>query len=261
MASPYPARFKMPSMASYDGSTDADEHLENYQVHMLIQNANEAALSAFLGSKTRKMETSYLFGIKQGDSEPLKEFLDRFDKTLAYDVPPTFAHLRGIDWKHAEADEYVRGRSMAAREQSRFPGRKSDKNQFDQNRPEKGKAVSIDARSAEAPSSVRTSAGRFRQYTPLVATVEHVLNQSPDYRRGWSGKNDPDGGVHRRGPAVCLQHHHGEADPQCAESGGLYIPLSHEIPHHRWSWGLSGEPVRGQKVLHGGGEQGVPQGS
>ncbi|GMN19239.1 hypothetical protein TIFTF001_039757 [Ficus carica] len=38
MASPYPARFKMPSMASYDGSTDADEHLENYQAYMLIQN-------------------------------------------------------------------------------------------------------------------------------------------------------------------------------------------------------------------------------
>ncbi|GMN61765.1 hypothetical protein TIFTF001_030860 [Ficus carica] len=36
MASPYPARFKMPSVASYDGSTDADEHVENYQAHMLI---------------------------------------------------------------------------------------------------------------------------------------------------------------------------------------------------------------------------------
>ena len=44
MASPYLARFKMPSIASYDGSTDAEEHLENYQAHMLIQNANEAAL-------------------------------------------------------------------------------------------------------------------------------------------------------------------------------------------------------------------------
>ena len=44
MASPYPARFKMPSVASYDGSTDADEHLENYQSYMQIQNANEAAL-------------------------------------------------------------------------------------------------------------------------------------------------------------------------------------------------------------------------
>ncbi|GMN58653.1 hypothetical protein TIFTF001_027751 [Ficus carica] len=44
MASPYPARFKMPSMSSYDGSTDADEHLENYQAYMLIQNANETAL-------------------------------------------------------------------------------------------------------------------------------------------------------------------------------------------------------------------------
>ena len=44
MASPYPSRFKMPTVSSYDGSTDADEHLENYQTHMLIQSANEAAL-------------------------------------------------------------------------------------------------------------------------------------------------------------------------------------------------------------------------
>ena len=44
MASPYPVRFKMPSVASYDGSTDADEHLENYRTDMLIQNANEATL-------------------------------------------------------------------------------------------------------------------------------------------------------------------------------------------------------------------------
>ena len=44
MALTYPARFKMPSVASYVGSMDADEHLKNYQMHMLIQNANETAL-------------------------------------------------------------------------------------------------------------------------------------------------------------------------------------------------------------------------
>ncbi|GMN58063.1 hypothetical protein TIFTF001_027170 [Ficus carica] len=44
MAAPYPARFKMPTVTPYNGSTDADEHLENYQAHMLIQNANEATL-------------------------------------------------------------------------------------------------------------------------------------------------------------------------------------------------------------------------
>ena len=117
MAIPYLAKFKMSSMASYDGSTDADEHLESYQAYMLIQNANEAALckafcltltgaaqqwyrrlmpgsisffkqladafaAAFLGVKTRNMETSYLFGIKQGESEPLKEYLNRFDKAV-----------------------------------------------------------------------------------------------------------------------------------------------------------------------------------
>lgn len=43
MATPYPARYKMLSVAFYDGSTDANEHLQNYHTHMLIQNANEAA--------------------------------------------------------------------------------------------------------------------------------------------------------------------------------------------------------------------------
>ena len=105
----------MPSIAPYD----ADEHFENYQAHMLIQNANEAAFCkafcltltstarqwyrrlvpgsvgsfkqlvdafavAFLGAKIWKMETSFLFRIKQGESEPLKEYLVQsyFDDTL-----------------------------------------------------------------------------------------------------------------------------------------------------------------------------------
>ncbi|GMN42946.1 hypothetical protein TIFTF001_012145 [Ficus carica] len=114
--------------ASYDGSTDADEHLENYQSHMLIQNANEDALcKSFcltLTGAARKLGASHMFGIKQGEAETLKKYLERFDKavvqvesctddtliqafregvkdtrlvwTLAYDKPPTFAHLRGI---------------------------------------------------------------------------------------------------------------------------------------------------------------------
>ena len=93
--------------------------------------------AAFLASRTRKLETSHLFSIKQGENEALKKYLERFDKavmqvenctddtliqalregikdprlvwTLAYDRPPTFAHLRGIAWRHAEADEYLRG--------------------------------------------------------------------------------------------------------------------------------------------------------
>ncbi|GMN60403.1 hypothetical protein TIFTF001_029494 [Ficus carica] len=239
MAKPYPARFKMPTVASYDGSTDADKHLENYQAHMLIQNANEAALckafcltlteaarqwyrkqipgsvdsfkqlvdalaTAFLGAKTLKVETSYQFRIKHGESEPLKEYLDRFDKavmqikscfddtliqafwdgvkdkrlvwTIAYDVPSTFAHLRGIARKHAEADEYIRGRGLVCGEQSRLPERKLNKDVVEPNRPEKGKAAP-DVGRAEPTSGPKILVERFRQYTPLVTTAEHILNQ------------------------------------------------------------------------------------
>ena len=83
------------------------------------------------------MGASHLFSIKQRESETLKKYLELFDKavvqvencsddtlvqalrkgikdsrlvwTLAYDRPTSFAHLRGIAWRHAEADEYVRG--------------------------------------------------------------------------------------------------------------------------------------------------------
>ncbi|GMN33649.1 hypothetical protein TIFTF001_041936 [Ficus carica] len=95
--------------------------------------------------------------------------------TLAYDRPPTFAQLRGIAWRHAEADEYVRGRGLVAGEHPRLPGRKSEKNQADQGRQDKGKAVVVD-KTGSNPSP-KTPAGSFQQYTPLVTTIEHVLNQ------------------------------------------------------------------------------------
>ncbi|GMN65242.1 hypothetical protein TIFTF001_034313 [Ficus carica] len=207
----------MPAIPSYDSSTDTDEHLENYQTHMLIQSANEAALyksfcltltgaarqwyrrlppasidsfqqlassfsAAFLDSRTRKLGASHLFGIKQRKNETLKKYLEWFDKavvqvedctddtltkalregisdprlvwTLAYDRPTSFTHLRGIVWRHAETDEYVRGRGLE----------------------DKGKNPVVEAR-AEADPIPRTPAGRFQQYTPLVTTIEHVLNQ------------------------------------------------------------------------------------
>ncbi|GMN47624.1 hypothetical protein TIFTF001_016801 [Ficus carica] len=217
MATPYLTRFKMPTVALYNGSTDADEHLENYQAHMLIQNwywrlmpgmmdsfklLSDAFSMAFLNAKTGIKETSYLFRIKQGEHEPLKGYLDRFDKpimqvkncsdetliqafregvkdkkllwAIAYDVPPTFAHLWGIAQKHAEAEEYIKGRNSTVGETSR-PTRKS--------KPKKDGASQAEAAiekatcKAEATPEPKTSAGRFRQYTPLVATVEHVMNQ------------------------------------------------------------------------------------
>ncbi|GMN65573.1 hypothetical protein TIFTF001_034636 [Ficus carica] len=112
-------------------------------------------------------------GVKEAFREGIKD--PRLVWTLAYDRPPTFAQLRGIAWRHAEADEYVRGRGLASGEQSRPPGRRSEKNQIDQGRQDKGKAVVVD-NSGSNPSP-RTPAGRFQQYTSLVTTIEHVLNQ------------------------------------------------------------------------------------
>ena len=93
--------------------------------------------AVFICSRTRKLGASHLFGIKQRENEMLKKYLERFDKavvqvenctddtltqalregikdprlvwTMAYDRSTSFAHLRGIAWRHVEADEYVRG--------------------------------------------------------------------------------------------------------------------------------------------------------
>ncbi|GMN60396.1 hypothetical protein TIFTF001_029486 [Ficus carica] len=136
-----------------------------------------------------------------------------------------------------------------------------------QSRPEKGKAVNSDVRRVEASPSLRTRAGKFHQYTPLVATIEYVLNQvtgrgllrdPPSLRTDptgdtassqrsyvrearrwrWSGESDPDGGVHLRGLTICLQHYLGEVDPQRAESSGLHLPLGHEVFYPERDWSL-----------------------
>ncbi|GMN63868.1 hypothetical protein TIFTF001_032957 [Ficus carica] len=213
MAAPDPTKFKMPTIAPYDSSTNADEHLENYQALMLIQNANEATLckafyltltstarrwyrrlipetmdlfkqladafsTTFLNVKTRKKETLYLFKIKQGENKPLKGYLDRFDKAVSqvnncsddtlihafregikdkkllwaitYDVPPTFAHLRGIAQKHAEVEDYIKGRNSLLGETSRPTGK---------NKPKKDGANQIIAKTKKTTYKAKAALG------------------------------------------------------------------------------------------------------
>lgn len=96
-----------------------------------------------------------MFKIKQGEKEPLKEYLDRFDKAviqvkncsndaliqafregvrdrrllwaITYDAPSTFAHLRGIAQKHAKTEEYIRGWNLLPWEMSRSGEKKKPK--------------------------------------------------------------------------------------------------------------------------------------
>ncbi|GMN74649.1 hypothetical protein TIFTF001_052422, partial [Ficus carica] len=220
MESPYPARFKMPTIPSYDGSTDADEHVENYQAHMLIQSANEAALcKSFCLTLTgaarqwyRRLPPGSIGSFQQlatlsSVSETLKKYLERFDKavvqvencsddtlaqalvkdprlvwTLAYDRTTSFAHLRGIAWRHAEADEYVRARGLEIPDHDRPTNRKSERGQprsSDQNRGDRGKNPARGAQ-VETNRIPRAPENKFTQYTPLVTNIEHVLNQVSD---------------------------------------------------------------------------------
>lgn len=98
---------------------------------------------------------SYLFRIKLGKDEPLKEYLNHFDKAImqvksyskdtliqafcegikndkliwaiAYDVPSTFAHLIGIAKKHANMEEYIKKRNSSAWEPSQPTGKNRKK--------------------------------------------------------------------------------------------------------------------------------------
>ncbi|GMN44859.1 hypothetical protein TIFTF001_014055 [Ficus carica] len=94
--------------------------------------------------------------------------------TITYDVLPTFAHLRGIAQKHAEVEEFIKGRNSSLREVSR-PARKK--------KPKKDGTNQIRADSenatcqAEAAPEPKISTGMFHQYIPLVAATKHVLNQ------------------------------------------------------------------------------------
>ncbi|GMN51404.1 hypothetical protein TIFTF001_020559 [Ficus carica] len=139
MAAPYPARFKMLTVATYHGSMDADEHLENYQAHMLIQNANEVMLC----------------------------------KTFCLTLSST-AQQWVIAQKHAEAEDYNKGRNSAIGETSCPIGKsKPKKDRAGQT----GAAIEKAIDKAEAAPKSKTLAGRFRQYTLLVTTAEHLQDQ------------------------------------------------------------------------------------
>lgn len=84
-------------------------------------------------------------------------------------------HLRGIAQNHAKVEEYIKGKNFSVGKTSR-PARKnkSKKDEANQIRVGTEKATC----KVEVASGPKTHAGRFRQYTPLVATMKHMLNHN-----------------------------------------------------------------------------------
>ena len=117
LAEPFPEDFKMPVMKQYEGLTDPINHFESYRTWMNVRRASPnikcqafgltltgAALewfhslqprsiasfgqlrtefvNRFIGQKTRKNDKTYLWSLKQGKNESLKDYVRRFTKEI-----------------------------------------------------------------------------------------------------------------------------------------------------------------------------------
>jgi hypothetical protein len=117
--SPLPNGFQLPRIQPYDGSTDPDDHLKAFYVHMILYGTSDAifckafpctltgpALRWFFTlpacsihnfsqltkeflkrfkSSSPNLPTE-LTSLKQGDDESLKDFLNRFDEVVEKEV-------------------------------------------------------------------------------------------------------------------------------------------------------------------------------
>ncbi|KAI0488065.1 hypothetical protein KFK09_027889 [Dendrobium nobile] len=110
---PVPARFKLPNIDSYDGTSDPYEHIDHYRTIMHIQQAPDALLcqvfpttlkgqartwfyslpprsiplfvklaklfvEQFVANRRMIKDSSHLLGIRQNEGESLKEYFQRF---------------------------------------------------------------------------------------------------------------------------------------------------------------------------------------
>ncbi|KAI0510432.1 hypothetical protein KFK09_011034 [Dendrobium nobile] len=118
---PVPARFKLPNIDSYDGTSDPYEHIDHYRTIMHIQQAPDALLcqvfpatlkgqartwfyslpprsiplfvklaklfvEQFVANRRMIKDSSHLSGIRQNEGESLKEYFQRFS-TEARQIP------------------------------------------------------------------------------------------------------------------------------------------------------------------------------
>jgi hypothetical protein len=118
-SSPLPNGFQLPRIQPYDGSTDPDDHLKAFYVHMILYGASDPifckafpctltgpalrwffTLPAFSISYFSQLTKEFLkrfkssspnlptelTSLKQGDDESLKDYVNRFDKVAEKEV-------------------------------------------------------------------------------------------------------------------------------------------------------------------------------
>ncbi|XP_057747226.1 uncharacterized protein LOC130966437 [Arachis stenosperma] len=132
MKAKVPKDFKAPNMTPYDGTSDPSHHLSNFRSRMYLTDASDAIqckafpttltktaikwfdtlpprsitsfddlakkfLSRFSIQKDKAKHAPSLLGIKQGDQESLRSYMERFNKAcLDIQSLPTEAAIMGL---------------------------------------------------------------------------------------------------------------------------------------------------------------------
>jgi hypothetical protein len=245
MSHPVPARFKVPPVKPYDGTGDPVGHLKSYKAHIdLHATTDEIAcrafpltlegsaqewfgglpassvdsfedlakifLTQFLASKRRKNTLQYMLALKQGETEPLKDYLQRFNKErveaeeMSESVVLTAA-INGLWHKGPfvlelakktpttlqefmeKAEEFINQEEMVRMyaERDAKPKEQAKKKEF-----RRGEGASSHGRSSKKgeklPEKKKPIAEREYNFTPLNTTVAEIytlIKKDPGLRR------------------------------------------------------------------------------
>jgi ribonuclease HI len=233
MSYPVPARFKVPPVKNYDGTGDPVGHLKSYKAHIdLHATTDEIAcrafpltlegsaqewfgglpsssidsfedlaktfLTQFLASKRRKNTLQFMLALKQGENEPLKDYLQRFNKERveAEDMSESVVLTAAINGLHhkgpfvlelakktpttlrefmEKAEEFINQEEMMRMyaERDSKPKEQVKKKEFSRGEgaPNRGKGPK---KGEKLPEKKKPAAERDYNFTPLNTTVAEI---------------------------------------------------------------------------------------
>ena len=272
LAEEFPEDFKMPTLKQYDGEGNPVSHLTTFQTWMSIRRASssikcqafpltltdiaydwfqslkpgsissyeqlkEEFLARFATARTRKKDVSYLWTVKQGKTESLKKYLDRYIKSASKveglteseavtnlreglqdgellksavrKAPKTLAEFIARAQEFVNEEEYFQSRKE-------FHGEIKRRSDDPEEKIEVKKARTEDKAIRNNPRPLL--AEKFQNYTPLNTSREQILMQiegrnmltPPEPMRGDPNKRD-------RSKFCRFHNDHGHLTTECIQ--------------------------------------------